>query len=99
MAGGDIGAEAARRQGELAENLYPFKLVYDDGTERLGCDSARDRGMRIFDGMLTGSEMGERHLDGSGAHTRQSSSSSFHARQSLLFPLQLGRRRLCLNTS
>jgi len=27
MAGDDIGAGAARRQGELAENLYPFKLV------------------------------------------------------------------------
>ncbi|RXK40622.1 hypothetical protein M231_02077 [Tremella mesenterica] len=43
QAGDDIGAMAARRQGELAENLYPFKLVYDDGTERLACDSARDR--------------------------------------------------------
>ncbi|ORX41083.1 hypothetical protein BD324DRAFT_678476 [Kockovaella imperatae] len=43
MAGDDIGAIAARRQGALAEHLYPFKLVYDDGTERLGCDSARDR--------------------------------------------------------
>jgi hypothetical protein len=27
MAGGDLGAAAARRQGDLAENLYPFKLV------------------------------------------------------------------------
>lgn len=44
MAGDDLGTLAARRQGELANNLYPFKLVYDDGTERLGCNSARDRG-------------------------------------------------------
>ncbi|WWD20657.1 hypothetical protein CI109_105133 [Kwoniella shandongensis] len=43
MAGDDIGAAAARRQGELADNLYPFKLVYDDGVERLACDSARER--------------------------------------------------------
>lgn len=28
----------------MADDLYPFKLVYDDGTERLACDSARDRG-------------------------------------------------------
>lgn len=27
MAGDDIGTAAARRQGEMAENLYPFKLV------------------------------------------------------------------------
>lgn len=27
MVGDDIGAAAARRQGELVENLYPFKLV------------------------------------------------------------------------
>lgn len=40
----DLGTIAAQRQGDLAENLYPFKLVYDDGTERLACDSARDRG-------------------------------------------------------
>ncbi|WVQ70693.1 hypothetical protein IAR50_000215 [Cryptococcus sp. DSM 104548] len=39
----DIGAAAARRQGKLADNLYPFKLVYDDGVERLACDSARER--------------------------------------------------------
>ncbi|WWC65105.1 uncharacterized protein I303_107719 [Kwoniella dejecticola CBS 10117] len=43
MAGDDIGAAAARRQGQLADSLYPFKLVYDDGVERLACDSARDR--------------------------------------------------------
>ncbi|KAK8850475.1 hypothetical protein IAR55_004393 [Kwoniella newhampshirensis] len=43
MAGDDIGATAARRQGDLADNLYPFKLVYDDGVERLACDSARER--------------------------------------------------------
>ncbi|KAK6906657.1 hypothetical protein I203_100644 [Kwoniella mangroviensis CBS 8507] len=43
MAGDDIGAAAARRQGPLADSLYPFKLVYDDGVERLACDSARDR--------------------------------------------------------
>ncbi|WVF67946.1 hypothetical protein IAT40_002708 [Kwoniella sp. CBS 6097] len=43
MAGDDIGALAAKRQGELADTLYPFKLVYDDGVERLACDSARDR--------------------------------------------------------
>lgn len=39
----DFGAIAARRQGELASVLCPFKLVYDDGTEYLGCDSARER--------------------------------------------------------
>ena len=27
MAGQDIGAAAARRQGPLADDLYPFKLV------------------------------------------------------------------------
>jgi hypothetical protein len=27
MAGDDLGAAAARRQGQLADNLYPFKLV------------------------------------------------------------------------
>jgi hypothetical protein len=63
MAGDDIGAAAARRQEGLADNLYPFKLVssshihrdllmtnkvYDDGTERLACDSARDRGECTF---------------------------------------------------
>ncbi|KAK4686714.1 hypothetical protein P7C73_g3410, partial [Tremellales sp. Uapishka_1] len=41
--GNDIGAVAARRQGEIAENLYPFQMVYDDGVERLACDSARER--------------------------------------------------------
>jgi hypothetical protein len=40
----DLGTMAAQRQANLADNLYPFKLVYDDGTERLGCDSARERG-------------------------------------------------------
>ena len=39
----DLGTMAAHRQANLADNLYPFKLVYDDGTERLGCDSAKDR--------------------------------------------------------
>ncbi|WVR08584.1 hypothetical protein IAU60_005639 [Kwoniella sp. DSM 27419] len=43
MAGADIGALAAKRQGDLADNLYPFKLVYSDGVERLACDSARER--------------------------------------------------------
>lgn len=44
----DLGTMAAQRQGELADNLYPFKLVYDDGTERLACDSARDRGKSLM---------------------------------------------------
>lgn len=44
MADLDIGALIARKQGNLADLLYPFKLVYDDGTERLGCDMARERG-------------------------------------------------------
>ncbi|WVQ86046.1 hypothetical protein IAT38_008214 [Cryptococcus sp. DSM 104549] len=52
MAGEDIGAAAARRQGELADSLYPFKLVYDDGVERLACDSARDR-VRWVNGIWT----------------------------------------------
>jgi hypothetical protein len=43
----DLGTMAALRQGNMAENLYPFKLVYDDGTERLGCDSARERGKPV----------------------------------------------------
>jgi hypothetical protein len=37
MAGGDIGAAAARRQGDLAENLYPFKLV-----SRAGLDVSKE---------------------------------------------------------
>jgi hypothetical protein len=44
MAGDDLVTVAARRQGDLASVLCPFKLVYDDGTERLACDSPRDRG-------------------------------------------------------
>lgn len=41
----DIGTEAALRQGgELPGFLSPFKLIYDDGVERLGTDSATERG-------------------------------------------------------
>lgn len=43
MADTDFAAQAARRQGELASSLYPFKLVYPDGDESLGTSSARDR--------------------------------------------------------
>lgn len=69
MAGGDIGAAAAARQDGLAEMLYPFKLVYDDGTERLGCDSARERGecwigLWEITVLIRLSPMGGRHLDG-----------------------------------
>ena len=45
----DIGAIAAREQsmqpGEegLMEMLSPFHLIYDDGTERLGTDSPKER--------------------------------------------------------
>ncbi|KAL1409582.1 hypothetical protein Q8F55_003573 [Vanrija albida] len=40
----DLGAQAARKRGdEFARGLYPFKLVYEDGTERLACDSALER--------------------------------------------------------
>lgn len=40
----DIGAIAALRNPELADSLYPFRLQYDDGQERLGCDSPMERG-------------------------------------------------------
>ena len=40
----DIGAAIARRDRELANQLYPFRLQYEEGQERLGCDSAIDRG-------------------------------------------------------
>lgn len=41
----DIGAIAARQSGEegLLEMLSPFHLMYDDGTERLGTDSPKER--------------------------------------------------------
>lgn len=45
----DIGAIAAKEQsvqagGEgLMEMLSPFHLMYDDGTERLGTDSPKER--------------------------------------------------------
>ncbi len=39
----DISAVAARKQG-IAEILYPLKVVYDDGNERIAFDSARERG-------------------------------------------------------
>lgn len=38
----DLSAVAARKQG-LEEVLYPLKMVYDDGMERIAFDSARDR--------------------------------------------------------
>lgn len=41
----DPGALAARRRGsEFSRGLYPFKMVYSDGIERLGCESAIERG-------------------------------------------------------
>lgn len=43
MADSDFTAQAARRQGELAESLRPFKLVFSDGDESLGSDDARGR--------------------------------------------------------
>jgi hypothetical protein len=43
----DLGTMAAQRQANLADSLYPFKLVYDDGTERLGCDTAAERGKLV----------------------------------------------------
>lgn len=46
----DIGTIAAREQtgsggpeGTLVETLCPFQLLYPDGVERLGADSARER--------------------------------------------------------
>ncbi|WOO79595.1 uncharacterized protein LOC62_02G003121 [Vanrija pseudolonga] len=40
----DLGALAARKRGdEFVRGLYPFKMVYEDGTERLGCESAIER--------------------------------------------------------
>lgn len=40
----DLGATIARRDREFANQLYPFKLQYEEGQERLGCDSAMERG-------------------------------------------------------
>jgi hypothetical protein len=37
--------------------------VYDDGTERLACDSARDRGELGFENTLTCSTVGQCHLE------------------------------------
>ncbi|KAJ9125672.1 hypothetical protein QFC22_000634 [Naganishia vaughanmartiniae] len=42
-AANDIGSIAAKAVPDLSNNLYPFQLGYDDGVERLGSDSARDR--------------------------------------------------------
>ncbi|KAJ9092317.1 hypothetical protein QFC19_008751 [Naganishia cerealis] len=42
-AASDIGSIAAKAVPDLGNNLYPFQLVYDDGVERLGSESARDR--------------------------------------------------------
>ncbi|KAG9119967.1 hypothetical protein FRC07_004758, partial [Ceratobasidium sp. 392] len=40
----DVGSVAARLQSlELAETLCPFQLLYTDGVERLGTDTARER--------------------------------------------------------
>lgn len=46
----DIGTVAARAQagargaeGDLVEMLCPFQLLYPDGVERLGAESARER--------------------------------------------------------
>ena len=48
----DIGSIAAREQSQeerndsgagLADYLCPFQLLYSDGLERLGAESARDR--------------------------------------------------------
>ena len=47
----DIGTIAARRQSrgdaeqtmDLMETLCPFQLLYSDGIERLGAESARER--------------------------------------------------------
>lgn len=39
----DVGSIAAKLVPGLSDNLYPFQLVYDDGVERLGSESARDR--------------------------------------------------------
>jgi hypothetical protein len=75
----DLGTMAAQRQSNLADSLYPFKLVYDDGTERLGCDSARERGKLLEpeDGQqLTCSSMGQCYLECSGKDKRQACFSS-----------------------
>ena len=51
MAGGDIGAAAARRQGEVAENLYPFKLVSllsDPAVGRLTVDRCMMMGPNVW---------------------------------------------------
>ncbi|QRV81102.1 plasma membrane ATPase 4 [Ceratobasidium sp. AG-Ba] len=41
----NVGSVAARPQSaELAETLCPFQLLYADGVERLGTDTARERG-------------------------------------------------------
>lgn len=40
----DVGSVAARLQSaDLAETLCPFQLLYADGVERLGTDTARER--------------------------------------------------------
>lgn len=40
----DVGTRAARRiGGELLDILCPFQLLYSDGVERLGAESARER--------------------------------------------------------
>lgn len=39
----DVGSIAAKAIPGLSDDLYPFQLVYDDGVERLGAESARDR--------------------------------------------------------
>ncbi|CAE6495960.1 unnamed protein product, partial [Rhizoctonia solani] len=40
----DVGSVAARLQSaDLAETLCPFQLLYTDGVERLGTDTARER--------------------------------------------------------
>ncbi|KAG8735909.1 hypothetical protein FRC10_010021, partial [Ceratobasidium sp. 414] len=40
----DVGSRAARLQSlELAETLCPFQLLYADGVEGLGTDTARER--------------------------------------------------------
>jgi hypothetical protein len=53
MAGGDIGAAAARRQGDLAENLYPFKLVssagLDESTKLADSERCMTMGQSVWD--------------------------------------------------
>lgn len=56
----------ARRDPEFANQLYPFHLQYEEGRERLGCDSAIERGK--FSGMnfrthSDGSPLGQCHLE------------------------------------